>query len=915
MAKEFEGSATGGTFSPNKTLQLGDNSKENEQRFASTLSDYGRIVAANDATHVENARKQVQGWNDLAKFSKTLTNKLVKDKQQENLAEYEAGIADAYMNGIPKDEADDFDQKEAAVNAVGQETDALGAEFAEASGSRAEGERISASSGWRALGRATGLAKQGAAMYPMFMAQNAMRLADASTPEEYAATLQDLRKEYLGQFGGMNRAMMAKYMFPKMQELEGSQFLSWQKKNNEMIMNDRVESMGSDFYNDIQIGQGGQGFVDFLEKNKHFLGGYGNARKKLFEIIQKGINNGTMTREDAEALRSHSFNFNGKETTLGRQFGQDFDSLEDKFKAEDAQNFNQRENERKIKANEIVEGIRAWRAQQGGKLSEAQKQEMLELWDPRLGEPPTELKNMLTQEDVDQESMVQRLEAKIQAGYPITEADLDGLDADNRRTYGNVAKGSGKVSSADSYIKSLVSEKTEELDGDTAKTPRWEQMYANAQLEFKQMYQINLKSMSPEDALNDAKARIQQRISSGGLTSEIPKTGAAKDKQNLAAATGALSKDPQLFNTTTIPGTEDALKGLQMQLEKPGGKTPEIPQIYHTLASGIKGVSGFDLANQQLKLNGLPPLIPPKAEQYPDSIPPEVRELFKYKPTPARAMRAGNVIEYITGDRSHEGYAADHGGSNYHEHIAFDSPETTQAAIDLLESNNIYVGSRNDGKHADTSYHYTNQAFDVPLYPNLERFGLPDNRDGEEQFSAMVRDLLGKNGFGGAGIRASRTQPVSASHKQFLDFIAADESNGDYEAFNTGGSNYGHTAHGSGYGNEAASKYGKPLTQMTVGEVVALGNSGAIHAAGRYQIINKTLKGLVKNYNIDPNALYDEEMQDQLALKLAYQRLVRGNAITGLRNEWVSLQHIGADRIRSSLGRAFNNPELLLKGV
>ena len=55
-----------------------------------------------------------------------------------------------------------------------------------------------------------------------------------------------------------------------------------------------------------------------------------------------------------------------------------------------------------MKAAEIVQGIREWRAEQGGRLTDAQKKEMLELWDPRLGPVPNELNNMLTQEDAEQ---------------------------------------------------------------------------------------------------------------------------------------------------------------------------------------------------------------------------------------------------------------------------------------------------------------------------------------------------------------------------------------------------------------------------------------------------------------------------------------------------------------------------------
>ncbi len=52
-----------------------------------------------------------------------------------------------------------------------------------------------------------------------------------------------------------------------------------------------------------------------------------------------------------------------------------------------------------------------------------------------------------------------------------------------------------------------------------------------------------------------------------------------------------------------------------------------------------------------------------------------------------------------------------------------------------------------------------------------------------------------------------------------------------------------------------------------------------------------------------------------MALYLAYARLVAGNKITGLRNEWLGLHKYSAGEIQASLGEAYNNPQLLLKGV
>jgi hypothetical protein len=52
-----------------------------------------------------------------------------------------------------------------------------------------------------------------------------------------------------------------------------------------------------------------------------------------------------------------------------------------------------------------------------------------------------------------------------------------------------------------------------------------------------------------------------------------------------------------------------------------------------------------------------------------------------------------------------------------------------------------------------------------------------------------------------------------------------------------------------------------------------------------------------------------------MAMYLAHQRLVQKNKITGLRNEWIGLNNVSAGQIEGSLGAAFNNPQLLLKGV
>jgi hypothetical protein len=109
----------------------------------------------------------------------------------------------------------------------------------------------------------------------------------------------------------------------------------------------------------------------------------------------------------------------------------------------------------------------------------------------------------------------------------------------------------------------------------------------------------------------------------------------------------------------------------------------------------------------------------------------------------------GKVIEYITGDRTSPRYSADHGGKNYHDHIAFDSRETRDAAMRFLTGKGWAIGSVETGRHARGSYHYSHQAFDIPFYPNQSKKGVSDNAKGETSLSSKLRADLIAGGFSG----------------------------------------------------------------------------------------------------------------------------------------------------------------------
>jgi len=123
----------------------------------------------------------------------------------------------------------------------------------------------------------------------------------------------------------------------------------------------------------------------------------------------------------------------------------------------------------------------------------------------------------------------------------------------------------------------------------------------------------------------------------------------------------------------------------------------------------------------------------------------------------------------------------------------------------------------------------------------------------------------------------SSTTPSGGGKNPLLDMIAQGESSGagGYNAMNQGTPGGGPVI-GSGDSQKIIQK---KLTDMTVGEIMDKGakpnddaakrkENGLIFAAGRYQIIPKTLEGLVKQGVVSKEDKFNEETQDKLGMAL-----------------------------------------------
>jgi muramidase (phage lysozyme) len=146
--------------------------------------------------------------------------------------------------------------------------------------------------------------------------------------------------------------------------------------------------------------------------------------------------------------------------------------------------------------------------------------------------------------------------------------------------------------------------------------------------------------------------------------------------------------------------------------------------------------------------------------------------------------------------------------------------------------------------------------------------------------------------FGGRAKAQYEKEKTEAAKKQakiegeglsgIREMIAAKESGGDYNVM-VGGQKM-------------------DLTNMSIADVLAMQQQriagGQNSAAGKYQIINSTLKGLVAEGGIDTSAKFDQQMQDRLADMLIQKRgysdyksgkMSKEQFATNLSKEWAAL--------------------------
>lgn len=172
-------------------------------------------------------------------------------------------------------------------------------------------------------------------------------------------------------------------------------------------------------------------------------------------------------------------------------------------------------------------------------------------------------------------------------------------------------------------------------------------------------------------------------------------------------------------------------------------------------------------------------------------------------------------------------------------------------SLDFLDSNNrVQLATKElqeSVKNLQTSFER-----DTSMFPDLEK-QLEEEAGGGEEGG-------GEEGEGGD------------IGSDLFDVIASGE--GGYDSVNQGTA--GDTPGG------AESIFGKSLTEMTVGEIVAAQQSGKVFAVGKYQIIPDTMIGFLKEMKISESEKFNEATQEKFKeYVMNYKRPEVGRYIRG----------------------------------
>ena len=498
-----------------------------EQRNADRFREIESVRLAEDR---ERGRERLAA---LSNFSDTLDG-FVKSKAEDfkeeeilrgKLAFIEQDIESKEATGkvdIPQEDIFDYESNLATITKNKEDLDTVAVEVLEDGGSFQQADEISNLSGWALYSYVQQKSKIAADNYEDWLKGEMINNEDiklevngveftpktAETLDQKNIAMKALRRQYIKEqnLTDVNRALLDDKnvgFYDKVQSAHKNIMKDYEK--NDAI--DKSFKVREDAVNDFAINKNFKRLLDSVkrtvdENNKPYS--RAEALDEVFTILTDMAKTGQLTEDDLKAIQEQEIMIDGKPYKVNRwktrwlKLGDEVteyqnDVIENEIEAQE------------LKGKQFTQDVLKEEAElkkDGKRFTEEQIKKKLNLWDPQWGTVPTKLKDILdrTEEDRDDEGIIEDLEFRQRRNLPINQEDVDKIkDTDLWNTWSTKVTQSNATSLKKEEVTSFTNRLNTRLknkfklknDGDTKPDGYWD-YHDNALADFHRIYKDNV---------------------------------------------------------------------------------------------------------------------------------------------------------------------------------------------------------------------------------------------------------------------------------------------------------------------------------------------------------------------------------------------------------------------------------------
>ena len=334
----------------------------NTARVRKDMQNYQQAERQNDRTRITESKLYGEDLVRLGQFSSSLTSLMQKGTEMYIESEKQAAATDALLGDQPI--SPEYEEEESAVIAEGSE-EAPRLDEAEESGqvSATTARTYRKGSIWYQWERAKIDVQNTTATYGSWLKMNKeteieiagqkLSLATAETPAQYSAVQTALMQRFVKEtgLGDMNPNLIAKYGRDNIQQGMSAARTEWAETAAKNAQIDRLNDNAAAAAGIVNGNQGAQAILDRFPKTAA-------GRRQAAAALVQAVQNGQITRQQAEALMGDDVTTGGGTKELAEMFPNEFgEALRDQLIKVDQGRRSAENRDRQLEAAEWKAGI------------------------------------------------------------------------------------------------------------------------------------------------------------------------------------------------------------------------------------------------------------------------------------------------------------------------------------------------------------------------------------------------------------------------------------------------------------------------------------------------------------------------------------------------------------------------------